>query len=241
MKSRSVWKSSSITLSILILVIIGMITVWLQNPAATSSTQIEPSVIYLGQSNETLPVSTLISERENISQTLLETTARGGIDAPITVVEYGGYGNGICQSFNQAKIMQTLMEKHPGQIRYYFVSFPLSHPNAKLATEATLCALEQDKKAYWSYHETLLDLPIAVFNRYSHHQDYIVLAGTLGLEVDGFERCLYSGKYQALVYEMVDEGKAMGFTGDSRFLVNHNTWVQADRLEGTIAQILDNR
>jgi hypothetical protein len=79
---------------------------------------------------------------------------RGGVDAPVTLVEYGDYECPYCRS--AAGGIAELLKGFDGSLRFVFRHLPLPdvHPNATLAAEAAEAAGAQGK--FWPMHDLLL-------------------------------------------------------------------------------------
>jgi len=92
--------------------------------------------------------------------------------------------------------------------------FPLAmHKNARPAAEAAQCAHEQGK--FWEYHDKLF-----ANQRALGMNDLKKYAVDLGLDVDKFNACLESHKYQADIAKDTAEGQKVGVTGTPAFLIN---------------------
>lgn len=164
-------------------------------------------------------------------------TAQGENAAPVTIIEYGAYGSNECRKIFAHGTVKEIMETYPTQVRYYFVSWPTAHPNDRLATEATFCALDQGKRAFWLYHEALLSLDNASFLQLDHYDDYTALADSLGLDQDKLSACLHEGLYRELTLAMAEIGQEAGLVGIPTFMINGKP-VHADALQRAVAAAL---
>lgn len=83
----------------------------------------------------------------------------GSEDAPVTVVEFGDYMCGACQSFEQnvKPEMQPLIDS--GDVKFYFVdiNLPQFQPNNGQASLAAQCVYEQDEEQFWNFHKALYE------------------------------------------------------------------------------------
>jgi protein-disulfide isomerase len=106
-----------------------------------------------------------------------------------------------------------------GKMRYVFMDFPLPmHGQAMKASEAALCAGDQDK--FWEMHDRLFANQNALSpEALSKH------AEALGLDTTQFKECLDSGKHAAQIRAAMAEGQKAGITGTPGFLLG---FIEAD-------------
>ena len=104
-------------------------------------------------------------------------------------------------------------------MRYVFMDFPLPmHGQAMKASEAALCAGDQDK--FWEMHDRLFANQNALgFEALSKH------AEALGLDTTQFKECLDSGRHAAQIKAAMAEGLKAGITGSPVFLLG---FIEAD-------------
>lgn len=86
------------------------------------------------------------------------------------------------------------------------------HKNAFKAAEATRCAKGQGK--YWEMHERLFTNQQAL-----NPDDLVGHAKAIGLNEDGFKRCLTEGTYAAAVRRDMGEAQKAGITGTPAFFL----------------------
>jgi len=100
-----------------------------------------------------------------------------------------------------------------GKMKYVFMDFPLPmHGQAMKASEAALCAGDQDK--FWEMHDRLFANQNALSpEALSKH------AEALGLDTTQFKECLDSGKHAAQIKAAMAEGQKAGITGTPGFLL----------------------
>src|SRR5512139_3962141 len=113
----------------------------------------------------------------------------GPKDAPITIIEFSDYQCPFCRRWHD-EVYGPLLQAYPGQIKLVYRNLPLTsiHPDAFSASEAAMCAGEQD--AYWPYHEKLFkgeSLGSAIYTQYAQE---------LSLDMSAFETCMTEHKYQ---------------------------------------------
>jgi protein-disulfide isomerase len=139
--------------------------------------------------------------------------AKGGKDAPVTIVEFSDFQCPFCRNVNAT--LQQVLDRYPGKVRLLFRDFPLAqlHPGAPKAHEAARCAAEQGK--FWEYHDLL-------FERSPKHAPADLKQYAQELKLDGaaFGRCLDGGKHAAEVTKDLQEGVRLGVTGTPAFFIN---------------------
>jgi protein-disulfide isomerase len=100
-----------------------------------------------------------------------------------------------------------------GKIRYVFMDFPLPmHAQAMKASEAALCAGDQDK--FWEMHDHLFANQNAL-----DPEALLKHAEALGLDTTQFKECLESGKQAAQIKTVMAEGQKAGIAGAPTFLL----------------------
>ncbi len=156
---------------------------------------------------------------------------KGTAKAPVTIVEFSDFHCPFCR-----RVLPTLAQleaKYGDKIKLVFRDFPIEslHPGATKAHEAARCANEQGK--FWAYHDKLFDSPPK-----SSPEMFRELAKEIGLNANGFETCVNSGKYQAAIKEDIAEGNRVGVTGTPAFFINGRIISGAQPLEA-FARIID--
>ncbi|MCA9827545.1 MAG: DsbA family protein [Nitrosopumilus sp.] len=142
----------------------------------------------------------------------------GDSNAPITVLEWGDYQCTFCYKFHQ-NTLDTIIEDHikTGKIKLIFRDFPLNGPDSVLAAEASYCANEQEK--YWQYHDELYENWEGERTGWITRESLEMFADAVGLNLDEFNRCLDSHKYQNRVNANYEFGKDIGIDATPSFLV----------------------
>jgi protein-disulfide isomerase len=155
----------------------------------------------------------------------------GPADAPITIVEFSDFQCPFCRAWHQ-QTYQPLLEAYPGKIRIVYRDFPLTsiHPNAFPAAEAAQCANEQN--AFWPYHDKLFsseNLGDDVYKQYA--QD-------LGLNMDQFNECLTTHKYDKYIQDNSDFAVNLGVNSTPTFFINGLAVVGAQPIS-VFKQVID--
>jgi protein-disulfide isomerase len=144
---------------------------------------------------------------------------KGPPNAPVTIVVFSDFECPFCGRINPT--IEQAMKEYGGKVRVAFKHYPLPfHPNAPLASEASMAANEQGK--FWPYHDKLFA------NRSALKRDDLErYAQELGLDMGRFKAALDSGKYKALLE--ADKGLAgqLGVTGTPASFINGRKLVGA--------------
>jgi protein-disulfide isomerase len=142
----------------------------------------------------------------------------GSANAPITIVEFTDYQCPFCRRHATGTFAQIDKDYvKTGKVRYVVRQFPLKsiHPKAMKASEASLCAGDQDK--YWEMHHL-------IFNKTKtfSQEAWVKHAETLGLKMDVFKDCLENGKKSAQVDQDLKDGKTLGIRGTPGFFIGRS-------------------
>ena len=138
--------------------------------------------------------------------------SRGPANAPIEMIEFSDFQCPFCQRVGPA--LTQVLNTYGDRIRLVYREYPLpNHPNARQASEAGLCANEQEK--FWPYHDRMFAnqqrLGAADLKQY---------AVDLGLDATRFNACLDSHKYAQHVEADISAGNAAGVNGTPAFFIN---------------------
>jgi len=138
----------------------------------------------------------------------------GSSNASLTIIEFGNYQCDECQKWFQETrpiIITDYIEQ--GEINMIFIDTQLTK-NIPLGSFASYCA--NDQKKYWDYHSMLFQ------NSIENEIDVNLLkqfATELGLDVDSFEECLDSGKYEKKIKYSTYEAKKNGINRLPTFII----------------------
>ncbi|MEW6716951.1 MAG: thioredoxin domain-containing protein [Chloroflexota bacterium] len=156
----------------------------------------------------------------------------GPEDAPITLIEYIDYECPYCRKWYY-EVFPRLQAEYPNQIRFVSKDFPLTniHSNAQKASEAALCADDQD--AYWDYREKLYGMEYGL-----SEEAYTQYASDLGLNMTAFEECMSSQKYKEAVEADLNYAIQLGVRSTPTFFLNGIPIVGAQPYE-IFKQVID--
>lgn len=138
----------------------------------------------------------------------------GGAGAKVTVVEFSDFQCPFCAK--GADIMNGLKKAYGDKIKIAFKQFPLPfHKDAKLASQAALCAFEQKKEAFWKMHDMMF-----ADQQKLKMDDLVTKAGKAGVDGNKVKDCLSKNKYLAKVEADIKQGKELGVKSTPTFFVN---------------------
>jgi protein-disulfide isomerase len=140
---------------------------------------------------------------------------KGAKDATVTLIEYSDYQCPYCAR-NYREVMPALVEEYvdTGKLKFVMRENPIPslHRNAMSASLAALCAGDQGK--YWEMHDIMFDnqktLDVA------NLRDF---AEKIGTNLEEFNECLDSKKYEKRVAEDIKSGSNMGVSGTPAFVL----------------------
>ena len=149
--------------------------------------------------------------------------ALGPTTAPVTIVEYADFGCPACWEWYQLGILDQLRAKYGDQIRFVWRDFPVITLLSPKAAEAGQCAHEQGK--FWEFHDVV----------YQHEgvieaNDLQAYASEVGLNLEQFNDCVTSRRYQDRVNAQQHEGFERGLKGTPAFFVNGQPLIGPQRL-----------
>jgi predicted DsbA family dithiol-disulfide isomerase len=147
-------------------------------------------------------------------RTALDATrlVRGPANAPVTIMAFSDYQCPYC--VRAEPILAEVLERYPDQVRLVHRHFPLeSHPFARPAAEAAMCADEQGK--FWEYHD-------AIFAKAGHLDENSLaeIGGALGLDAEKFGACVEERRYRDFVEADFTAGREAGVSGTPSFFLN---------------------
>jgi protein-disulfide isomerase len=137
---------------------------------------------------------------------------KGDKNAPVTIVEFSDFQCPYC-----ARLQPTLnqvLEAYPKDVKLVFKDFPLSfHKQAKNAAKAARAAGEQGK--YWEMHDL-------IFEKFSTVNEAMFkeFAGKLNLDMNKFNADYSSTKYDQLIEQDIQLGRAAGVSGTPSLFLN---------------------
>lgn len=140
----------------------------------------------------------------------------GDPDAEISIVEFSDFQCPFCERAVSGALTEFQNSDYfkDGDVNLVFKHFPLRsiHPYAQKASEASVCAYEQEK--FWEYHDELFANQDAL--DVNSLKSY---ASKLGLNMNEFESCLDNGEATSKVNSDYVASQAAGAQGTPYFVV----------------------
>ena len=151
---------------------------------------------------------------ENVAPVTAEDHVRGNPNAEVTIIEYADTECPYCKQFHQT--MRQVMDTFgaDGKVAWVYRHFPLDQLHAKARSEAVAleCANEQGgNDAFWKYADRLFE--ITPSNDGLDASELPKIASYIGLDVQKFESCQESGRYDAHIEAEAQNAQATGGQG----------------------------
>jgi protein-disulfide isomerase len=156
----------------------------------------------------------------------------GSQDAQITLIEFSDFECPYCRQWHE-QVFNRLKQEYPTQVRFVYRDFPLFslHTNAESAALAANCANEQG--AFWDYHVRLFQATAGLGTA-----AYLQYARELNLDVDQFQSCLDTAKYEQEVQGDYSYAANLGIRSTPTFFINGIPLVGAQPYE-VFKQVID--
>jgi protein-disulfide isomerase len=174
--------------------------------------------IYLG-SGRTInqPVNTNVppeNQEINIAPVNEEDHVLGNRNAKIAIIEYSDLECPFCKVFHET--LHRVIDKYGpnGDVAWVYRHFPLTelHPTAAKEAEASECAADQGgNDAFWKYVDEIYS--ITPGNKALDQAELPKIAGRMGLDVNKFNECFNSGKFESKVTAQRQEAISAGGRG----------------------------
>jgi protein-disulfide isomerase len=145
----------------------------------------------------------------------------GDENAPITLVEFGDYQCFFCNKFfhdTENAIIKNYVET--GKVKIIFKDFTIIGPDSINAAQATHCANDEGK--FWEYHDELYNNWSGENNGWASIEQLNHFATNVGLDLEKFDLCMDSKKYESLVASSNNDARTLGLTGTPGFFVIGN-------------------
>jgi protein-disulfide isomerase len=194
-------------LIVAVVVAVVTLTIWVTN--------LIDSRIFVDNASNKSDISQL--SRAKIGEGFNENShIRGNVNAPITILEYSDFQCPFCQKFNLT--LKRILSEYPNDLRTVYRHFPLDdiHLYARKSAEASECANDQGK--FWDYHGELYANQSSISSGGIYYLKQV--AEKLELNMDEFNKCLDSGRYQGKVESHFQIGLSAGVTGTPGSFIN---------------------
>ena len=134
-------------------------------------------------------------------------------DGTKTIVEFFDYACGFCRVM--VKRLMVLF-KERDDIRLVLKELPILGENSVLAARAALAVWLQDRQAYWTYHQLLMDYG----DRFTP-EVLEAFAQYLGIDIPRWRKDRDSAKIQAMIDKNYRLAQALNVTGTPAFVIGH--------------------
>ena len=155
----------------------------------------------------------------------------GSQTAPVTIIEMGDYQCEMCKRWydeSRPKIIENFIDT--GKANMFFIDYPILGVDSALAAEATYCADDQGK--YWDYHVTLYDYQGHMNSGWANAERLKSFAFNLDLNMDEFEECLDSSKYDERVKLNWQKASAGGANSTPTFIIVNTETGNEEKIVG---------
>lgn len=143
-----------------------------------------------------------------------EAPVMGPKDAKVKVVAFSDFQCPFCS--RAAGIMTQLKKAYGNKIQMAFKHYPLPmHPQAKPASEASMCINEQSSDKFWKFHDKLFENQDKLDD-----ENLKKYAKAVGANMEKFTECFNSKKYAALVENDLKYGSQKGVSSTPTFYIN---------------------
>lgn len=158
----------------------------------------------------------------------------GGKDAKVKIVEFSDFQCPFCS--RAAATVTQLKKMYGNKILVAFKQYPLPmHPQAKPASEASLCVNEQSTDKFWKFHDKLFENQQKLDDK--SLADY---AKAVGANMDQFNKCVAEKKYAKAVEADMDQGNKLNVRSTPSFFINGKPLSGAQPVEA-FKEIIDDQ
>ncbi|HLD28193.1 MAG TPA: thioredoxin domain-containing protein [Patescibacteria group bacterium] len=156
-------------------------------------------------------------EQKSPQRQIAEKTNRpyfGNPDAKLVIVEFSDFQCPVCQQ--EFPIIRKIVNEYQAELLYIYRNYPIIDEYSIVVAQAGLCA--QNQNMFWPMHDRLFSVSVGGFN------DSILYstAEKSGLDMDQYDECMATKKYQGLIVEDFQDGNALGVEGTPTFFINGN-------------------
>ncbi len=160
------------------------------------------------------------------------TPTWGSDSAKVKIIEFSDFQCPFCSK--AAETVNELKKKYGKKVQIAFRHYPLpNHPDARPASEASMCINEQSTDKFWKFHDE-------VFKNQQKMSaaDLEGYAKAVGANMDKFKECVSSKKYAAKVQADMEYGEKVGVRSTPSFFINGQIVAGALPLEA-FSEIID--
>ncbi len=143
---------------------------------------------------------------------------RGSRSAELIIIEYSDTECPFCKTFHST--MKEILSSYGGRVAWVYRHFPIQQLHAKAIkeAEATECAAELGgNMAFWNYLDEIFERTNS--NDSLPETELSKIAGDIGLDVESFNSCLNSGRYNQKIEESIAEAVKAGARGTPHSII----------------------
>lgn len=164
------------------------------------------------------PLNLDMGQTHGTVSTAMGSPIFGSDSAPITIIEFGDYQCHQCYNwFHNTKdsVVENYIET--GKANLVFVDLAFLGRDSPRAAAATYCAEEQGK--YWEFHDLLYTSQEGIDSGWANSERLKAFAFSLGLDMELFDSCIDSGKFNKRVQFNINEAKKQGASATPTFII----------------------
>jgi protein-disulfide isomerase len=181
------------------------------------------SVLVSQLDNQTLNLD--MERNHGTISTAMGSPIMGSESAKVTIVEFGDYQCHQCYNwFHNTKdsVVENYIET--GKANLIFVDLAFLGRDSPKAAAASYCAEEQGK--YWEFHDLLYNSQEGIDSGWANSERLKAFAFSLGLNMELFDSCVDSGKFNKRVQYNISEAKKQGASGTPTFIIINSDGAQ---------------
>lgn len=136
----------------------------------------------------------------------------GSRSAEIIIIEYSDTECPFCKTFHNT--MKEILSSYGNRVAWVYRHLPIQqlHAKAMKEAEATECVAELGgNQAFWNYLDKIFEATNS--NDSLDPAELPRLAAAVGVDVDDFNSCLSSGKYNEAIMKSIEEAYSAGARG----------------------------
>lgn len=148
---------------------------------------------------------------------------RGNPSAEVSLIEYTDFECPFCKQFHSTP--KALLQRFDGRVNWVLRHFPLPFhdPAARQEAVASECAARLGgNDAFWKYSDALFERTRSNGRGLQGENALLTLAISLGLNGDGFSRCLQDDKVSERIEQDMADGSAVGIQGTPTTVLHNN-------------------
>lgn len=145
----------------------------------------------------------------------------GDPKAAVKLDEYSDFQCPYCAKFSQ-ETEQAILDSYVTTGKVYFTYHPVGEyggPESALSSRAAYCAGDQNK--FWEYHDYVLGNQRAENSGWFTTQRLTAFAKALGLDMNRFNECFGSGKYDDRIAQDLADANKLGIHSTPSFIISY--------------------